>query len=46
MAALIGFVSGWFLLRYRGLTLLMLTLRHRDHAAGDRQSAFRYFRRL
>ena len=26
MAALIGFVSGWFLLRYRGLTLLMLTL--------------------
>jgi len=26
IAALIGFVSGWFLLRYRGLTLLMLTL--------------------
>ncbi len=26
MAGLIGFVSGWFLLRYRGLTLLMLTL--------------------
>jgi branched-chain amino acid transport system permease protein len=26
MAALIGFISGWFLLRYRGLTLLMLTL--------------------
>jgi branched-chain amino acid transport system permease protein len=26
MAALVGFVSGWFLLRYRGLTLLMLTL--------------------
>jgi len=26
MAALIGFASGWFLLRYRGLTLLMLTL--------------------
>jgi len=25
-AALIGFISGWFLLRYRGLTLLMLTL--------------------
>jgi branched-chain amino acid transport system permease protein len=25
-AALVGFVSGWFLLRYRGLTLLMLTL--------------------
>ncbi len=26
MAALVGFASGWFLLRYRGLTLLMLTL--------------------
>ena len=26
LAALVGFVSGWFLLRYRGLTLLMLTL--------------------
>jgi branched-chain amino acid transport system permease protein len=26
MAGLIGFISGWFLLRYRGLTLLMLTL--------------------
>jgi branched-chain amino acid transport system permease protein len=26
MSALVGFVSGWFLLRYRGLTLLMLTL--------------------
>jgi branched-chain amino acid transport system permease protein len=26
MASLIGFISGWFLLRYRGLTLLMLTL--------------------
>jgi branched-chain amino acid transport system permease protein len=26
LAALIGFISGWFLLRYRGLTLLMLTL--------------------
>ena len=26
MAALTGFISGWFLLRYRGLTLLMLTL--------------------
>src|SRR5579872_217856 len=25
-AALVGFISGWFLLRYRGLTLLMLTL--------------------
>jgi branched-chain amino acid transport system permease protein len=25
-AGLVGFVSGWFLLRYRGLTLLMLTL--------------------
>jgi len=25
-AAAVGFVSGWFLLRYRGLTLLMLTL--------------------
>ncbi|HVY58030.1 MAG TPA: branched-chain amino acid ABC transporter permease [Xanthobacteraceae bacterium] len=25
-AALVGLVSGWFLLRYRGLTLLMLTL--------------------
>jgi len=25
-AALVGFVTGWFLLRYRGLTLLMLTL--------------------
>ena len=25
-AALAGFISGWFLLRYRGLTLLMLTL--------------------
>ncbi|MFN3658980.1 MAG: branched-chain amino acid ABC transporter permease [Pseudolabrys sp.] len=26
VAGLVGFVSGWFLLRYRGLTLLMLTL--------------------
>src|SRR5882757_939884 len=26
LAAVAGFVSGWFLLRYRGLTLLMLTL--------------------
>jgi branched-chain amino acid transport system permease protein len=26
MAAIVGFISGWFLLRYRGLTLLMLTL--------------------
>jgi branched-chain amino acid transport system permease protein len=26
VAAFIGFISGWFLLRYRGLTLLMLTL--------------------
>jgi branched-chain amino acid transport system permease protein len=26
MASLVGFVTGWFLLRYRGLTLLMLTL--------------------
>jgi branched-chain amino acid transport system permease protein len=26
MAGLVGFISGWFLLRYRGLTLLMLTL--------------------
>jgi branched-chain amino acid transport system permease protein len=26
MSALVGFISGWFLLRYRGLTLLMLTL--------------------
>ncbi|HTQ83385.1 MAG TPA: branched-chain amino acid ABC transporter permease [Pseudolabrys sp.] len=26
LAALGGFVTGWFLLRYRGLTLLMLTL--------------------
>jgi branched-chain amino acid transport system permease protein len=26
VAALAGFVTGWFLLRYRGLTLLMLTL--------------------
>lgn len=26
ISALVGFVSGWFLLRYRGLTLLMLTL--------------------
>ena len=26
VSALIGFISGWFLLRYRGLTLLMLTL--------------------
>lgn len=26
MSALVGFASGWFLLRYRGLTLLMLTL--------------------
>lgn len=26
MAALFGFIFGWFLLRYRGLTLLMLTL--------------------
>jgi branched-chain amino acid transport system permease protein len=26
LAAAVGFASGWFLLRYRGLTLLMLTL--------------------
>ncbi len=26
IASLIGLISGWFLLRYRGLTLLMLTL--------------------
>jgi branched-chain amino acid transport system permease protein len=26
LAGLAGFISGWFLLRYRGLTLLMLTL--------------------
>jgi len=26
VAGLIGFITGWFLLRYRGLTLLMLTL--------------------
>jgi branched-chain amino acid transport system permease protein len=26
LAGLVGLVSGWFLLRYRGLTLLMLTL--------------------
>src|SRR5579875_2206237 len=26
VAALAGFISGWFLLRYRGLTLIMLTL--------------------
>jgi branched-chain amino acid transport system permease protein len=26
MAGLVGLISGWFLLRYRGLTLLMLTL--------------------
>jgi len=26
VAALVGFVTGWFLLNYRGLTLLMLTL--------------------
>jgi len=26
IAAIVGFISGWFLLRYRGLTLLMLTL--------------------
>ncbi len=26
VAAAVGFASGWFLLRYRGLTLLMLTL--------------------
>lgn len=26
MAGIVGFISGWFLLRYRGLTLLMLTL--------------------
>jgi branched-chain amino acid transport system permease protein len=25
-AGLVGFITGWFLLRYRGLTLLMLTL--------------------
>jgi branched-chain amino acid transport system permease protein len=25
-AAIVGFISGWFLLRYHGLTLLMLTL--------------------
>src|SRR5471032_1006783 len=26
VSALVGFISGWFLLHYRGLTLLMLTL--------------------
>lgn len=26
LSALVGFATGWFLLRYRGLTLLMLTL--------------------
>ncbi|HZT25235.1 MAG TPA: branched-chain amino acid ABC transporter permease [Pseudolabrys sp.] len=26
VAAIVGLISGWFLLRYRGLTLLMLTL--------------------
>ena len=26
VSALVGFITGWFLLRYRGLTLLMLTL--------------------
>jgi branched-chain amino acid transport system permease protein len=26
LAAFVGFITGWFLLRYRGLTLLMLTL--------------------
>src|SRR6202163_649291 len=26
ISALVGLISGWFLLRYRGLTLLMLTL--------------------
>ncbi len=26
ISALVGFITGWFLLRYRGLTLLMLTL--------------------
>jgi branched-chain amino acid transport system permease protein len=26
VAAIVGFITGWFLLRYRGLTLLMLTL--------------------
>jgi branched-chain amino acid transport system permease protein len=26
MAGIVGFISGWFLLSYRGLTLLMLTL--------------------
>jgi len=26
VSALVGFLTGWFLLRYRGLTLLMLTL--------------------
>lgn len=26
VAGLVGFITGWFLLRYRGLTLLMLTL--------------------
>jgi branched-chain amino acid transport system permease protein len=26
LAGLIGFISGWFVLRYRGLTLLMLTI--------------------
>src|SRR5438105_7948182 len=25
-AGIVGFITGWFLLRYRGLTLLMLTL--------------------
>ena len=26
LAGVVGFIAGWFLLRYRGLTLLMLTL--------------------
>ena len=41
VAALAGFVSGWFLLRYRGLTLLMLTLAIAIMLAGVGQSCAR-----
>ena len=46
VAALVGFVTGWFLLRYRGLTLLMLTLATAIMLQETRQPALGFHRRL
>ena len=46
LAGLVGLVSGWFLLRYRGLTLLMLTLATAIMLMEAGNSALRYFRWL